>query len=155
MRFCSPSGSNHLFASCTRFSIGNIVSDRTKEQERLLKNDADVAAILIDRKRPNVGAIHQDSTTCDIIKSTHEIDQRALTSPAGTNQANHLAGLNFQTHVVDHLSRTIAKRDIPYFNLPRNSAWVDWLLWFRNARNTVQDLKDAVRCSGCSLGIGQ
>ena len=64
-----PGRGDDFIAVGVRPAVGDVLGDRAVEQERLLQHDADVAAILLDRERANIGAVDQDGAGGDIVEA--------------------------------------------------------------------------------------
>src|SRR3982751_6526619 len=91
MRAGCPRRGDDLLPASTRLAIGNVLRDGAEEEEWLLQDDTDVAAILLHRERADVIAIDEDRPGGDIVETAHEVDERTLARPRGPNQADHLA----------------------------------------------------------------
>ena len=84
-------GGDDFGRRCVGPAVGDVLGDRAVEQERLLQHDADVAAILFDRERADVGAIDENRAVGDVVEAADEIHERALAGAAGADEADHFA----------------------------------------------------------------
>ena len=60
VRVRGAGGGDDLGARRVRLAVGDVLGDGAEEQERLLQHEADVAAVVGDRKRADVGAVDPD-----------------------------------------------------------------------------------------------
>ena len=51
-------------------------------------------------KRADIDAVDQDGPLGDVVEAADEVDDGGLARPAGTDQADHLAGPDGQVHVL-------------------------------------------------------
>ena len=59
-------------------AVGNVLGDRSIKQERVLKDDPHVAAILFDLVAADVDSVRENRSLGDIEEPADEVDERAL-----------------------------------------------------------------------------
>src|SRR4051812_47697332 len=80
-------------------AIPDVLRDRARKQQRLLKNDTELIAQRRKREIANVVAIKQDATGLRLIKSGQKRYEGRLTGPRGANDPDYLPRLGFDADV--------------------------------------------------------
>ena len=71
----------------------NVLADRAREQNRILKHDADLRAQRGELKRAHVRAVNRHAPGSWIVKARHETDQRGFAGAGCAEQRNNFAGI--------------------------------------------------------------
>ena len=147
----SSGGRYNLFTRGIWHAVGNVVGDGAKEQEWLLQNQANVAAVIGHFELLDVNAIQRNTAFRQIIKTTHQIDQGTFTRAAVSHQTNHLAWLDVQIQMFDDCTIAIAKTGICQSDAPFHFGQDNRVDRFRHARNMVQDFENSLGTGSCFL----
>ena len=67
-----------FFAGGFRLAIGNVFSNRAKEEKRLLQHQANVAAEVCNAKAADVHTVELDRAFAHVIETANQVDQCAL-----------------------------------------------------------------------------
>src|SRR5262245_57121613 len=109
---CSRGG-HDLFFGRPGPAKGNILTDRSAEQEYILANIRDLPAQRGARNGCNVLPIYGNRPPGWLVKSQHEIEHRGLAAARGTDQGRHPAGLGTESDATDHgLPRTVGEMHV-------------------------------------------
>ena len=75
-------------------TVGDVVADGAREQERFLLDDADLAAQVVARVLLEFDAVEQDAPAGVVVEARQQVDQRRLARTGGTHQRHDLARLH-------------------------------------------------------------
>ena len=96
-------GGEHLFIGhVTPDAIGDVVADGAREEERLLLDDADLAAQVASGVLRQWLAVQSDRPAGRLIKARQQVDQTGLARPGGAHQRDDLAGFAREADVTQH-----------------------------------------------------
>ena len=70
---------------------GDVVADRGREQERILRHEADGAAQLGERQRADVAAVEQHGAVADVEQARQQLHERALAGAGAADDGELLA----------------------------------------------------------------
>ena len=113
----SPRGFVHFLIADNAFdAVNDILADGAGEEERLLFDDADLLAQVMDGIVIDIASIQVHSAGGDIIKARQQVHQGGLARPGGAQQGYRLAGCTFKAHIAqDGIILFVFKGDILKF----------------------------------------
>ena len=80
----------------------DVFTQRTAEQENVLKDHTDLGAKDIDRNVANVHSVNGDAAFLVLVEPRNQVDNRALSRPSGPDKGHALTRLNDKTHAAEH-----------------------------------------------------
>src|SRR5437867_2577742 len=90
----------HLFVTRLRTRISDIVANRSREQERLLRHDGDLPAQPVQRHVLHGHAVNQNPARCRSVEPQEQIDKSGLAAPAVPHKADNLTRRHIQVEVL-------------------------------------------------------
>ena len=78
VNFGQLAGLNDLLEGGVRVGKREVLVDRAREQDGLLRHDAVMTAQIISREMPDVAVVNQDCAIRGLIKALHQFGERAL-----------------------------------------------------------------------------
>ena len=147
-----PAGSRkHLFVSCVRSSVHDILADRSVEQEYILLNDTDILTQGFQGNILDIRAVNRNLTGLILVETGNQMAQGSLTAAGGTDHRNLLALLNIQANSVYNLPGIIVSKgdmielDIALYISKLRSIWLIGLGLL------VHNLKEALEAGNAVL----
>ncbi len=129
-----------------RSAIAQVVADRAREEERLLKDDPDLAAQRVKGHVPQIIPVDQDPALGGVVEARDEVTQSALARATRADQGDHLAWLHIQTNPLeDQLIGVIAEGDILHDDVPLHRGQGHGIRLLGNGRLRVEHLEDALQ----------
>ena len=117
---------NHLVLSGLRPGIGNVVADRPDEQDRLLRNEPELAPQGPELKFFHVTAVDLDGPIRRIVESGDQIHEGRLARPTGADDCNPLSCFHIQRDVPQHhCLAVVAERRVLKPDVTTNRGRVD------------------------------
>src|SRR5205085_8870967 len=112
-----------------RPGIEQVLADRGMEEERVLKDHANLPAQRFERQVANVEAVQPDGAKLRIVEPGQEVGDRGLAGAGRADQCGQLPWLDLEGHVRQGraVARTVAKRDLIELDLPARLIEMDGL----------------------------
>src|SRR5436190_3423440 len=99
------------------FAVGDILPNRSTEENRILQNEADLVAQRLQGVIANVGAVNLDLSRRGIVEAWHQAHDRRLACAGGTHNRGDLTWFNPQADVFQHrYVAAIAEADVVEFD---------------------------------------
>src|SRR5450756_1792285 len=109
----SLGGSHDLLLRSIVAPIGNILTDRTVEQPRVLQNHTEHGAQTAPTHRSYVDTVERDLAVLDVIETHEQVDERCLACPGRSNDGDGIALLDVEIHISDQgFGRPVAESDM-------------------------------------------
>ena len=141
---CKPSGKierfalansmchfEHLIIAHFGLSIADVLRHRTREQERHLRNDPQLAAIGLQIKGAEIVPVNRQRTRLELVEARDQLGNRRLARASVPNQGQILSGLDAQVEVPENrfLVRItekcrFSKQPPPKLGTSRSSVWM-------------------------------
>src|SRR5206468_1234707 len=125
-------------------SVGDILRDRAAEEERLLRDEADLPAQRVYLQLPQIRAVEGDRAFRRIVKPHQQVDERRLPRAAVADESDQLARLDRQVDVgEDGIAgvAVIVEMDVLELDLPHDARRLDGVLRVMDLRLRVQRLE--------------
>ena len=90
-----------------RSAVGDVVAHRAGEQERLLRHDAELAAVRVEVEVAQVDAVDRHRARRRVVEAGDQLDERRLAGAGLAHERDGLAGRDVQ---VDAGDRLVARR---------------------------------------------
>src|SRR6516165_2026575 len=84
--FGDPRSPHHRRWRCLRTTVSDVITDRSSEQEDLLRYERHSSAEIVQTELPNVDTINLDRTELGLVEAQEQLEQCGL---AGTCRADH------------------------------------------------------------------
>ena len=122
--------------------IGDIVVDRSVEEERLLQNDAHLRAQRVLRQIAQVDAVDRDLAPAGIVKTHEKVDHRRLSGARSADDPDHFARFYLQGYSLENVdSFVVTERYVVEFDLAFDLD-LSRLFIIRNVLALVDDVED-------------
>ena len=82
-------------------AVGDVRGDGAVEQEHVLLDDADQAAVAVDVDVAQVAAVEQDAAAGGVVEAGDEVAERGLAAAAGADEGDRLARLDVERDVFE------------------------------------------------------
>ena len=93
---------HHLSLCGLRPGVGNVVADRSDEQNRFLRNEADLAPERSQLQISHVSPIDLNDSICRIVESGDQVDQGRLPCSAGADDCHPLTCFHTERDAPQH-----------------------------------------------------
>ena len=102
-----------LLAGGVRPPVGDVVVDRGAEQERVVGDDADLAAQRVELDLAHVDAVDQHLAAGDVVVAAEQGDERRLARAGGARQRDGRAAVDREVDVAQHRGAVlVVERDV-------------------------------------------
>src|ERR1017187_7814109 len=143
-------------------TVADVIDERAAEEKRLLHEYTHLAAERFDTHVADIDVIDEDRALVDVVEAAEQIHRRCLPRTAGTDQRDHLAGLDPEIDVLEHTAAgLIAELHVAKFDtaperrkldcvraLHREALGVDHLVdLFRRGNGALHDGVDVVQAN--------
>ncbi len=138
-------GGHDLLGRGVRLGVGDVLGDGAGEEERLLEHDAELAAVGPEGHLPQGDAVDEDLALIGVVEPAEQVDDGALAGPALAHQAEHLALLDPEGDVLEHLLvLLVAEANVAVVHLAAYLLQLDLAAGALALRLGVQHLEDAL-----------
>lgn len=96
-------------------TVGDVTPDRSSEQRRLLRDEADLGAEPLDVEVLEVNAVQLDATFQGVVETLNETDDGRLAGTASTDKRNSMADGESEAEILENgnsWTRWVVERDI-------------------------------------------
>ncbi len=116
MGISRPRGRNDLLVAGLWHAVSNVLGDSAKKQERLLKNQPNIAPVFGNRQGSDVDAIKAYGPLRYIIETAYQVYQGALARTAMADKAYHFARRYIQVDAAHNRAVAIPEAHVAQFN---------------------------------------
>ena len=91
-----------FFKTGVRIAVTDVFADGAGEENRILRDNTDLTAQIAQFDLADIGVVDLDAPVVHVVETGDQVDGGGLADPGPADQADHLAGLDFEADVVEH-----------------------------------------------------
>src|SRR2546423_902577 len=109
---CGLCRSHHVLLGSDYVAVKDILSNRSREEDRLLKDEADFLPYAAQVKPIEGGSVNQDQACVRLVEPEEQVDERGFADTARSDDRDRLPGLDREREILEYISiRPISERD--------------------------------------------
>jgi len=147
---------NHLVVGGIQPAVADIVHHRSREEEGVLWDDADLLTQALLGHRAHIVPVYPNRPFLDIVEAGQQVDDGRLARASRTDERYHHARLDRQRYILEHrLALHVPEADVVVGDASLNWRQVNGVGGIHDRRRRIEQLKDAfgTRQAGHDLRI--
>ena len=147
-------GGGDLFGRGVRNAVGDVLRDRSVEEEDILQDETEEGAVGAELEVADILAVQRDGTVLRFVEADEQIRDRRLSDARRTDQSERLAGGNGQTEILqDGLAGVVFEIDVVEAQFFFQTAGGHGVRLVHDGELFVQHVEDTFRAGDAVLDV--